>query len=116
MGFARRGSSDGRLRMSIAYFSRSTSARPGASKKSSSRSFSKSFVSFDPRTRRGRLPPEGLDNLPVTRCELPVLRVAGFVEQANDVRAAHVLDLVDAEQDRCYVMLSSPLLDVGLHG
>src|SRR5258705_10001023 len=57
-------------------------------------------VPVDPRTRRGGLPLEGLDHLPVARRKLPVLRVAGLMEQANDVGAAHVLDLVDTEQDR----------------
>src|SRR5258705_68772 len=53
-------------------------------------------VPVDPRTRGGGLPLEGLDQLPVARRKLPVLWVAGLMEQANDVRPAHVLDLIHA--------------------
>src|ERR1700682_2615234 len=56
-------------------------------------------VPVDPRTRGGGLPLEGLDHLPVAGRELPILRIAGLMEQANDVRTAHVLNLVDTEQD-----------------
>src|SRR5260370_13387995 len=57
-------------------------------------------VRMAPWPRRGGLPLERLHQLAVARGELPVVGVAGLLEQANDVRAAHVLDLIDAEQDR----------------
>ena len=54
----------------------------------------------DARARGGGLPLESLEHLAVARGELPVVRVARLVEQANDVRPAHVLDLLDADQGR----------------
>jgi hypothetical protein len=53
-----------------------------------------------PRPRGLRFPVEAVEHLAVAHGELPVIAVAGLVEEARDGGRAHVLDLLDADERR----------------
>jgi len=63
---------------------------------------------LDPRAVRRRLLLEFLQDLAVARSELPIVQIAGLVEQAKHIILTDVLDLLDPDQRR----LSALALDL----